>query len=144
MRKAKINAIKVTVDGHEFDSKTEAEYYQYLKSRDDVEDIILQPQYTLLEPFDIGCGRCCMGKVESTKTGNMINCKTCGGTGKRKRQAWTYTADFEVDYTSGMMEVIDVKGFANERFPLVRKMFEYTQGFELLVVKKIKGQWKYV
>ncbi len=140
----KIASKKTEIDGHLFDSQTEAEFYQYLKSRDDVGDIILQPQFTLLDAFEIECGRCFMGKVESPKTGKEINCKTCKGTGKRTRQAWTYKADFEVWYNNGMKEVIDVKGWANERFPLVRKMFERTQGIELLVVKKTKGGWKYV
>lgn len=139
----KITSKKTVIDGHEFDSQTEAEYYEYLKSRDDVEEIILQPQYTLLESFEIECGRCYIGRVKSPKTGKPTKCKTCKGTGKRTRQPWTYKADFEVVYKSGLMEVIDVKGFANERFPLVRKMFEHTHGFELLVVKKTKTGWKY-
>lgn len=140
----KINSKKVIIDGHEFDSLTEAEYYQYLKSRDDIKGIVLQPQYTLMKPFKICCGRCHLGKVKSSKTGNMVKCKTCEGTGFRTRQAWTYKPDFLVEYANGVYDVIDVKGWTNERFPLVRKMFEYTQGFELLVVKKIKGQWKYM
>lgn len=142
--KSKINSKKVVIDGHEFDSQTEAEYYQYLKSRDDVKEIVLQPQFTLIEHFQIRCSRCVGGQVISPKTGNVIQCKTCKGTGFRDRQSWTYRADFEVLYDDGKIEVIDVKGFANERFPLVRKMFEYTEGYELLVVKKVKGQWKYV
>lgn len=141
---SKINSKKTVVDNIEFDSQTEAEYYEYLKSREDIEEITLQPQYTLIEAFVIDCGRCIKGKVESPKTGRLINCKTCEGTGKRKRQAWTYKADFEVIYKNGILEVIDVKGFANERFPLVRKMFEHKEGFELLVVKKTKTGWKYV
>jgi len=140
----KINSTKTVVDGHEFDSKTEAEYYEYLKKRDDIDWIDLQPRFTLLPAFEIGCGRCYKGKVQSPKTGKLIKCKPCGGTGKRTRQAWTYKADFQVWYKDGMMEVIDVKGFANERFPLVRKMFEHTEGYELIVVKKTKNGWKYV
>ncbi len=140
----KIASRKVVIDNIEFDSLTEAEFYMYLKNRNDVEAIYLQPQFTLLEPFEISCGRCYMGKVKSPKTGKMIKCKTCGGTGVRTRQAWTYKADFEVWYKDGEIAVIDVKGFANERFPLVRKMFENKFKHELLVVKKTKTGWKYV
>jgi ribosomal protein S27E len=139
----KIASKKTIVDGHEFDSQTEAEYYEYLKGRDDVKDIVLQPRFTLMNHFQIRCSRCEGGHVISSKTGNVIQCKTCRGTGCRDRQAWTYKADFEVLYDTGKVEVVDVKGWANENFRLVRKMFEYTQGFELLVVKKSKGGWKY-
>jgi hypothetical protein len=139
-----IRSKKVVVDGCEFDSQTEAQYYEYLKSRDDVTDITLQPGYTLVEPFEFECRRCVYGKVKSPKTGNLIKCKSCDGKGYRNKRPWTYTADFKVTYENGKVEVIDVKGWANERFPLVRKMFEYTQGFELLVVKEQKGGWKYV
>lgn len=141
---AKINSNKKTIDGHEFDSELEAEYYEYLKSRDDVDEIILQPKFVLVEAFETGCGRCYLGKVESPKTGKMIQCKSCKGTALKARQAWTYRADFKVIYKDLAEEVIDVKGWANESFRLVRKMFEYTQGHELLVVKKKGGKWKYV
>jgi hypothetical protein len=140
----KIASKKTEVDGHLFDSQTEAEFYQYLKSRDDVEHIQLQPQYIFLFPFEIKCSRCDIGKVPSPKTGKPIKCKACNGTGQRARQGWTYTADFQVRFKNGAYLVYDVKGWANERFPLVRKMFEKTQGYELLVVKKTKGGWKYV
>lgn len=140
----KIASKKTVVDGHEFDSQTEAEYYEYLKSRDDVKEIFLQPRFTLLEPFEFACGRCDGGKVKSQKTNKMVKCKACNGEGKRSKRAWTYTADFEVRLKGGITQIVDVKGFANERFPLVRKMFERTQGFELLVVKKTKTGWKYV
>lgn len=141
---AKIKSRKTLVNGIEFDSQTEAEYYKHLLTRDDVQDIELQPKFILLPTFDIECGRCIVGKVKSPKTGKPINCKTCKGTGQRKRQPWTYTADFKVTWKSGHVSVVDVKGFANERFPLVRKMFEYKHNHELLVVKKNKKGWRYV
>lgn len=141
---SKINSKKTIIDNIEFDSQTEAEYYQYLKSCEDIERFEMQPQFTFIKPFHIVCGRCIEGKVPSPKTGNLINCKTCEGTGKRKRKPWTYKADFQVFYKDGRVEVVDVKGFANERFLLVRKMFEYKFGKELIVVKKTKTGWKYV
>lgn len=137
----KINSKKITLDGHTFDSQTEAEYYLYLKTKDYIREIIIQPHYVLLEPFQLTCGKCKNGKVESPKTGKLINCKTCKGTGKINRQGWTYHADFEVWYEDDECEVIDVKGYANERFPLVKKMFEHTQNKPLTLIKKIKGKW---
>jgi hypothetical protein len=136
---------KVEYRGHTFDSQTEFDFYMHLMKQDDVIDIVLQPQYTLVEPFEVECKRCVNGKLPSPKTGNLVKCKTCKGTGYRNRQAWTYRPDFKVTYENGKVDVIDVKGRANESFRLVRKMFEYTQGIELLVAKKVKGGWwKYV
>lgn len=141
--KRKIKSKKATVDGVEFDSTSEADFYKWLLRRDDVHGIELQPQYTLLEEFFVICARCRDGKVISSKTGNPINCKTCSGTGKRKRQSWTYTSDFRIIWEDGHEDVVDVKGFANERFPLVRKMFEKQYGKELLVAKKQRNGWVY-
>lgn len=139
----KIASKKTEVDGHLFDSETESEYYVHLKNDPSVINIIIQPQYTLLEAFKIQCGKCLgRGNTPSPKTGKPIKCKTCEGTGKRSRQAWTYKADFRVTYQDGYEEVIDVKGWANDRFPLVKKMWERQNGQELVVVKKTKNGWK--
>lgn len=139
----KIKSRKTIVDGIEFDSQTEADFYKHLMSRDDVKDIELQPKFTLVDEFLIDCGRCDEGKVPSPKTGNPINCRTCRGTGKRTRQSWTYTADFRIIWEDGHEDIVDVKGWANERFNLVRKMFEYKHKKELLVVKRQKNGWRY-
>lgn len=139
MGKAHIKAKKRVIDGHEFHSTEEAEYYEYLKVQDDVVDIVIQPQYTFMNAFYIKCGRCDEGYVTSPRTGNKIKCKTCRGTAKRKRQPWTYTGDFKVTYSNGKSEVIDIKGgWKNERFNLVRKMYEHTYGKELAVIVKDK------
>lgn len=140
----RIKSKKAFHNGIEFDSATECEYYKYLLYDYDVREIVLQAQYTLVKAFTLPCRKCEKGKVESPKTGNLIKCLSCKGTGVKTRQPWTYKADFRVTYHDGRVEVVDVKGWANERFPLVRKMFEYTQGVELMVVKKVKGGWKYV
>ena len=66
----------------------------------------------------------------------QIRCKTCRGSGKVVRRGWEYHADFKVIYNNGEYEVIDVKGYADQRFPLVKKMFEHTQNKPLTVVKK--------
>src|SRR5690625_7421750 len=78
-----------------------------------------------MDEFTVSCGRCVKGKVPSPKTGNPINCRTCRGTGERTRRQWSYTADFRIIWDEGHEDIVDVKGWANERFPLVRKMFEY-------------------
>ncbi|MGG3528941.1 DUF1064 domain-containing protein [Bacillus pseudomycoides] len=112
----RINSRKTVVLGIEFDSKTEAEYYLFLKSNPEVVEIKLQPQYMLLEGFYI-----------TTRDGK-----------RKKRRDWKFTADFLVTYKDGTQEVIDVKSYANDRFPYMKKMFEYRYKQELVVVMKDK------
>jgi hypothetical protein len=142
---AKINSVKTYIDGYEFDSLIESEFYMYLKSKDDVKEIEVHPRYTLLDQFTIMCGRCFCGKVKSPKTGNLIKCKRCGGTGLITRQPWTYTPDFRVKWSDGHTSFFDVKGgFKDQKFNYVKKMFELKFYQELLVVKQVKGEWKYM
>lgn len=143
---AKINAVKTTIDGYEFDSLTEGEFYKYLKSLDEVEHIKVHPHYTLLERFTIMCGRCNAGKLPSPMTGKLIKCKRCEGKGVIERQPWTYTPDFMVKWKDGHSSFYDVKGgFKDAKFNYVKKMFENQFYQELLVVKQTKdGQWKYM
>ncbi|MBE7105180.1 DUF1064 domain-containing protein [Bacillus cereus] len=112
----RINSKKTQVGDIVFDSKTEAEYYLVLKSDPEVVEIQLQPQYMLLEGFYI-----------TTRDGKQ-----------KKRRDWKFTADFLGTYKDGTQEVIDVKGYANDRFPYMKKMFEYRYKQELVVVMKDK------
>lgn len=140
----KINSKKTIVNGIELHSETESRYYQHLLNDKDIEHIILQPQYTLLKAFEVECSKCIgVGKTPSPKTTRLINCKSCKGSGKRGRQAWTYKPDFRVKYKDGREEVVDVKGWANEKFPLVKKVWERLNKKELIVIKwdKKKKVW---
>jgi Protein of unknown function (DUF1064) len=141
----KIFAVKTEVDGIVFDSSLESEYYIYLRDNREqlgIERVVLQPTFQLLHPFTVPCNRCRgEGKKPSPKTGRPIKCQRCKGEGTAEKNEWTYKADFEVTYEDGYTEVIDVKGWANERFPLYRKMFEFTYEKELVVIKKEKGKW---
>ena len=141
---AEIKSKKVSYYGHDFDSQSEGEFFLLLRSDPTVEKIELQPQYTLIEAFTVDCGKCRgEGKVKSPKSKNMIQCRSCKGTGESKRRPWTYKADFLVTYKDGRQEVIDVKGgFTDAKFPYVKKMFEWVTGQELVVWKKTKKGWK--
>jgi hypothetical protein len=142
---AKINSVKTTIDGYEFDSLTEGEFYKHLKSRSDVLAIDVHPTFTLISGFQISCGRCNGGHVKSPKTGKQIKCKRCEGKGLITRQPWTYTPDFRVIWRQGSPSYFDVKGgFKDAKFNYVKKMFEYKYCHELLVVKQVKGEWKYM
>ncbi len=83
-----------------FDSKKEADYYRQLlllQKAGEVEEIQLQPKFTLQEGF--------------SKNG-------------KKHRAITYTADFMVIYKNGRREVVDVKGMRTQVFNLKLKLFE--------------------
>lgn len=142
----KIAHKKVSYQGIEFHSQSECDYYKYLQQQPNIIDIELQPTYTLIKPFQVECTICRgVGKVPSPKTDRLIQCKKCDGDGWKNRQPWTYTADFLVTYSDGYQEVIDVKPgtkfHLDKTFPNKKKMWEKIHGKELIVVKKIKGQW---
>lgn len=97
-----IRSKKTVIDGITFDSKTEAEYYEYLKQLEKNKKIYLlrcHPTYILQEAVER------YGK---------------------KYKAIKYIADFE--YWSDEEQtnvVVDVKGYAMEDAKLKRKMFAY-------------------
>lgn len=145
MGKAKIKSKKVEYGGIQFDSETERDFYIYLQNNREewgIVDIEPHPQFNLIDPFAVDCAHCNgRGRKRSEKTLNLIKCKKCDGTGKKKRQGTTYTADFRVICSNGIERVFDVKGFKNERFNLVKKIYEFTTGQQLVEVYRKKGQW---
>lgn len=117
---SKYKAKKAIVDGIEFDSKAEAQYYIYLNeklNKGEIELIRLQPRYTLLDAFE--------------KNG-------------KKYRPIEYVADFEILYPDGTFEVIDVKGYETPDFKIKRKLFENKfPDTKLTLVKYVKkyGGW---
>ena len=97
----KYNARKVTVDGHTFDSKKEAQRYgelRLLERAGEIADLKLQPQYILQPKFK-----------KNGKTFREIK----------------YIADFCYTTKDGRHVVEDVKGVRTEVYRLKRKMFEH-------------------
>lgn len=139
----KFNSKKVVADGIEFDSQTEAAFYDYLKRDQTVELIEVQPVYQIIKPYSVACKRCAGGgKLVSPKTGNPVNCDLCSGKGERIKSGAKYTADFKVTYFDGFVEIYDVKGGPVTRdFPLRRKLFELKTGMELIVVRLKNKEW---
>jgi len=100
---AKYGNRKTKIDGFTFDSAKESKRYLELKillRAGKIRDLILQPKFTLQEPFTYN------GKVE---------------------RAITYTADFSY-IKDGEKIVEDVKGFKTDIYKLKRKMFLYKYG----------------
>ncbi|WP_038220766.1 DUF1064 domain-containing protein [Virgibacillus alimentarius] len=142
-KRNKYNARKIMFQGIEFDSKSEYEYYLILKNDKLVKDIELQPEYTIIAPYKVECGRCDgKGQVFNKRTGNFNKCTLCRGAGKRTKQGAKYTADFKVTYIDGHEEIVDVKGHASRDFTLRRKLFEIQSGKELVIAKKTGKGWE--
>jgi hypothetical protein len=97
----KFHAKKVVIDGIEFDSKRESEYYLQYKADKAIVEIECHPRYTLLESFR-------------------------GNDGKAER-AITYRPDFRLTYTDGTIEVVEVKSKRTAKEPdyiMRRKLFK--------------------
>lgn len=143
-KRNKYNARKVNFQGIQFDSQAEFEYYMLLKKDKMVDNIELHPQFAILKPYEVTCGRCeGRGKVLNKKTLNLNKCGLCKGYGKRTKAGAVYTADFKVTYVDGEEKIVDVKGGpVSKDFTLRRKLFEIQTGKELVIAKKTKQGWK--
>ena len=100
-RRSKYGNQKTVVDGIEFDSKKEAEYYcqlKLLKKAGEIKDIGLQPRFELQPAFE--------------KNGV-------------KYRPITYIADFVITNNDGTTEIVDVKGVETQVFKIKQKLFEY-------------------
>jgi len=129
--------------GIEFDSIAESEFYLLLKADKTVQEIELHPEYQIIDPYKVKCGRCTgTGQRFNERTGNFNKCTLCKGAGKRTKRGAIYTADFFVRYIDGHEAVYDVKGGPTSRdFTLRRKLFEMKTGRELKIAKKTKQGW---
>ena len=122
VQKNKYNAKKVEVDGIIFSSKAESFYYEHLLGLMEsgvVESFEMQKPYTLLDKFP------------HPKTGKTI-------------RAIKYVPDFEVIYTDGRVEVVDVKGMQTDVFRMKCKLFMFRYQIPLVLVKYNRTTKKFV
>lgn len=116
---SKYKARKTVVDGLNFDSKLESDYYIHLKEkqlRGEIQSFHLQPIFTLQEGF--------------RKNGKWI-------------RPILYKADFEIINLDDSIEIVDVKGFETADFKIKKKLFEKKFDYSLTLVKYVKkfGGW---
>lgn len=118
-RKTKYNNKKVIVDGIEFDSKTESDFYLHLKElkeKGEIKDFELQPPFTLQEGF-------------------------------RYKGRWIhpikYIADFRVVNNDGTTYVVDIKGMETADFKIKKKIYmkKFPEELKLITFSKIDGGW---
>ena len=105
-------AKKTTIDGIVFDSKSESDFYMYLKHNPDVRKFTLQPVYILQPSF-------------KHKGKSILPIK--------------YVSDFEIEYKDWSKVVVDIKWLPTQASLLKRKMFMYTyKDIELQRIVKYK------
>jgi len=142
-RSRNFNNKKIEHNGIFYDSQTEFLYHQHLLKDPTVKEIKVHPEFKILEDFEVRCKRCSgSGKRASPKTGKPINCTLCHGKRTRVKGGATYTADFEIKYIDGFIEICDVKGGPiTAAFALRRRMFEAKTGTELIIVRLKNKEW---
>ncbi len=118
-KKAKYNAVRVTVGSVTFDSKAEERRYYQLRNDPNVKEVEVHPTYEIF-PAVRKCLRCKeLFELPISKCPN----KGCKGKLLVLRSI-SYVADFRVTYMDGRVEIEDVKGVETEVFKLKRKLFE--------------------
>ena len=118
----KYNARKGEIDGIVFDSRADGRFYEhllFLMHDGIVESFEMQKPYTLLDKFP------------HPKTGKTI-------------RAIKYVPDFEVIYTDGRVEVVDVKGMQTDVFRMKCKLFMFRYQIPLVLVKYNRTTKKFV
>lgn len=136
----KIKHIKTTIDSIKFDSKTEANYYQYLKENKtklNIKEFKLQPEFILQEKYLLIDNKVVIPKDD--KELRKLQRKFPGCT----VQPIKYIADFLITYNDGTQEVVDVKGLKTADFKIKEKMFnfKYPQYGKLKCVSYYKNNW---
>jgi Protein of unknown function (DUF1064) len=116
---SKYNAKKTIIDGIQFDSQIEGQYYLYLKDKQEkgwIAGFTLQPRYLLEEGFEKA--------------------------GKKYRPIY-YVADFEILNNDGSIDVVDVKGFVTETAKMKFKLFNKKYHHKLSLVTYVRkyGGW---
>lgn len=130
---SKYNNKHVVIDGIDFDSQTEGDYYVFLKSKveaGEIDNLRMQVPYELIPPV--------YGEktvVKHLKRGDKIITKQC----VIQRPTY-YLADFVyTDAKTGKEEVVDVKSPATrkkESYRLKKKMMLAFKGIEVIEVMR--------
>lgn len=122
LRKNKYKNSKTIIDGFNFASKSEAQYYvdlKALKAAGKIESFELQPKYELIPPYVNAAGK--------------------------KIRGMYYVADFLVRDLDGKEHIIDVKGsvgFQTETFKLKAKLFSWIYKDKVIEIVTVKVNGK--
>lgn len=147
----KIAHKKTVIDGIKFDSKMEAEYYEYLleeKKSGRVKDFTLQPVFILQPKHFVYEGSLITEDNEDMyKEYDKLRKKHNKAYPDNKInivQAIKYIADFDVTYADGSRKVIDTKGIKTADFKIKEKMFKFrypTIPFQCIIWNNKEKAW---
>ena len=128
----KIAHKKTIIDGIQFDSKMESEYYLYLKEEQKagrVKSFTLQPEFILQPKYFVLNGEIVTSENEeyyAIKDKERKAYNKANPDNKIKIvQAIKYRSDFDVIYADGSRKIIDPKGVKTADFKLKEKMFAF-------------------
>lgn len=122
-KKHKYNAKKTVFDGITFDSKAEADYYNWLKilkKAREIKNFEMQVPFTLLDNFE--------HPSKKTKAGKP-----------RVVRAINYIPDFVITENDGSKKVVDVKGMQTKDFKIKAKLSMKRYKMPLILAKR-KGR----
>ena len=132
---------KTTIDGITFDSKTESEYYVYIKNNKDklnIKEFQIQPEFLLLNKYIL---------TPNGERIDFLNDKQFKAEQKKYPkctvQGMKYIADFLITYKDGTTKVIDIKGLKTADFKIKEKIFNYLypQYKGLKCIVSYYGEW---
>ena len=126
----KIAHKKTTIDGITFDSKMEAQYYEYLKDlkkQGQIKKIELQPKFELSPKYFIYNGAAITyGSYDwdiLDKERKSVNKTACEDDKIKIVQPLRYIADFRITEADNKIRVIDVKGIKTADFKIKEKIY---------------------
>lgn len=149
----KIAHKKTTIDGFTFDSKMEADYYEYLKEQKELGEVldfsmqpefILQPKYFVYDNKIISYDE---NSEDTYKEYDKLRKKHNKDNPDNKItivNAIKYRADFDITYKDGSRKVVDTKGIKTADFKLKEKMLNYRyplMSFECIIWSKKEKAW---
>jgi len=122
LRRNKYKNTKTIIDGFNFASKAEAQYYmdlKLLKAAGKIESFELQPKYELIPPYVNAIGK--------------------------KIRGMYYVADFYIIDSDGRSHIVDVKGsmgFQTETFKMKKKLFEWLYRDKVIEIVTVRVNGK--
>ena len=149
----KIAHKKTTIDGITFDSKMEAQYYEYLKEQKELGEIIdfkIQPEFILQPKYFVYDGMIISHEENSLdiyKEYDKLRKKHNKNNPDNKIniiQAIKYIADFDITYKDGSRKIIDTKGIKTADFKIKEKMFNFrypSLSFECIIWNNKEKAW---
>lgn len=108
---------KPIINGIQFDSALEAQYFIYLLEMQD------------------------LGHITEFKRQETFELQPKFIIGNKKVRPISYVADFVITWSDGTVSVIDVKGKETPEFKLKRKLFEYKFRMQISCIQLYNGKW---